>query len=138
MNILGNLRNLGLVVGLAALAACGVTYTSPTVKSQAAGAKVRVVALSTQSVLLANREPYVPRSLPEVFYMGTGGGTVVRGDVLPGALAVSSGPMRVIDGWAEEKRAGTAQGEAAAAARRTPDDHDVTDPSSQPPARDLG
>jgi hypothetical protein len=46
--------------------------------------------------------------------------------------------MRVIDGWAEEKRAGTAQGEAAAAARRTPDDHDVTDPSSQPPARDLG
>jgi hypothetical protein len=29
-------------------------------------------------------------------------------------------------------------GEAAAAARRTPDDHDVTDPSSQPPARDLG
>ncbi|WP_367276194.1 bifunctional N-acetylglucosamine-1-phosphate uridyltransferase/glucosamine-1-phosphate acetyltransferase, partial [uncultured Nocardioides sp.] len=68
----------------------------------------------------------------------TGGGTVVRGDVPPGALAVSSGPMRVIDGWAEEKRAGTAQGEAAAAARRTPDDHDVTDPSSQPPARDLG
>ena len=68
----------------------------------------------------------------------TGGGTVVRGVVPPGALAVSSGPMRVIDGWAEEKRAGTAQGEAAAAARRTPDDHDVTDPSSQPPARDLG
>ena len=68
----------------------------------------------------------------------TGGGTVVRGDVPPGALAVSSGPMRVIDGWAEDKRAGTAQGEAAAAARRTSDDHDVTDPSSQPPARDLG
>lgn len=68
----------------------------------------------------------------------TGGGTVVRGDVPPGALAVSSGPMRVIEGWAEEKRPGTAQGEAAAAARRTPDDHDVTDPSSQPPARDLG
>ncbi len=68
----------------------------------------------------------------------TGGGTVVRGDVPPGALAVSSGPMRVIEGWAEKKRPGTAQGEAAAAARRTPDDHDVTDPSSQPPARDLG
>jgi bifunctional UDP-N-acetylglucosamine pyrophosphorylase/glucosamine-1-phosphate N-acetyltransferase len=46
----------------------------------------------------------------------TGGGTVVREDVPPGALAVSAGPQRVIERWALERRAGTAQGDAAAAA----------------------
>ncbi|GAB3772158.1 bifunctional UDP-N-acetylglucosamine pyrophosphorylase/glucosamine-1-phosphate N-acetyltransferase [Nocardioides ginsengisegetis] len=47
---------------------------------------------------------------------GTAGGTVVRRDVPPGALAVSSGPQRNLEGWAQKKRAGTAQGDAAAAA----------------------
>jgi bifunctional UDP-N-acetylglucosamine pyrophosphorylase / glucosamine-1-phosphate N-acetyltransferase len=44
---------------------------------------------------------------------GTGAGTVVRRDVPPGALAVSSGPQRNLDGWALRKRAGTAQARAA-------------------------
>ncbi|WP_308196250.1 bifunctional UDP-N-acetylglucosamine diphosphorylase/glucosamine-1-phosphate N-acetyltransferase GlmU [Nocardioides bruguierae] len=43
----------------------------------------------------------------------TGGGTVVRGTVPPGALAVSAGPVRLIEGWALDKRAGTAQADAA-------------------------
>lgn len=43
----------------------------------------------------------------------TGGGTVVREDVPPGALAVSSGPQRTIEEWALTKRAGTPQAEAA-------------------------
>jgi bifunctional UDP-N-acetylglucosamine pyrophosphorylase / glucosamine-1-phosphate N-acetyltransferase len=47
---------------------------------------------------------------------GTAGGTVVRHDVPPGALAVSSGPQRNLDRWALSKRAGTAQGDAAKAA----------------------
>ncbi|WP_017936773.1 bifunctional UDP-N-acetylglucosamine diphosphorylase/glucosamine-1-phosphate N-acetyltransferase GlmU [Nocardioides sp. Iso805N] len=46
----------------------------------------------------------------------TGGGTVVRDDVPPGALAVSAGPLRVIEGWAQAKRPGTPQAEAAEAA----------------------
>jgi bifunctional UDP-N-acetylglucosamine pyrophosphorylase/glucosamine-1-phosphate N-acetyltransferase len=46
----------------------------------------------------------------------TGAGTVVRRDVPPGALAVSAGPQREIEGWAQAKRAGTKQAEAAAAA----------------------
>jgi bifunctional UDP-N-acetylglucosamine pyrophosphorylase / glucosamine-1-phosphate N-acetyltransferase len=46
----------------------------------------------------------------------TGAGTVVRRDVPPGALAVSAGPQRNLPGWAQTKRAGTAQAEAAAAA----------------------
>jgi bifunctional UDP-N-acetylglucosamine pyrophosphorylase/glucosamine-1-phosphate N-acetyltransferase len=48
---------------------------------------------------------------------GTAGGSVVRRDVPPGALAVSSAPQRNLEGWTESKRAGTAQAEAAASAR---------------------
>ncbi len=47
---------------------------------------------------------------------GTAGGTVVRRDVPPGALAVSSSPQRNLVGWAVQKRPGTAQAEAAEAA----------------------
>jgi bifunctional UDP-N-acetylglucosamine pyrophosphorylase/glucosamine-1-phosphate N-acetyltransferase len=46
----------------------------------------------------------------------TGGGTVVRRDVPPGALAVSTGPQRNLEGWVLTRRAGTASAEAAAAA----------------------
>src|SRR3954467_14536637 len=45
---------------------------------------------------------------------GTAGGTVVRRDVPPGALAVSSGPQRNVERWALTKRAGTGQADAAA------------------------
>jgi bifunctional UDP-N-acetylglucosamine pyrophosphorylase/glucosamine-1-phosphate N-acetyltransferase len=47
---------------------------------------------------------------------GTAGGTVVRRNVPPGALAVSGGPQRNLERWALSKRAGTAQADAAAAA----------------------
>jgi bifunctional UDP-N-acetylglucosamine pyrophosphorylase/glucosamine-1-phosphate N-acetyltransferase len=47
---------------------------------------------------------------------GTAGGTVVRRDVPHGALAVSSGPQRNLEGWTRSRRAGTAQAAAAAAA----------------------
>ena len=46
----------------------------------------------------------------------TGGGTVVRRDVPPGALAVSTGPQRNLEGWVLQRRPGTASAEAAAAA----------------------
>ncbi len=48
---------------------------------------------------------------------GTGAGSVIREDVPPGALAVSAGPQRTIEGWAQRKRAGTPQAEAAEAAQ---------------------
>ncbi len=47
----------------------------------------------------------------------TGAGTVVREDVPPGALAVSAGAQRIIEGWVEQKRPGTPAAEAAARAR---------------------
>lgn len=46
----------------------------------------------------------------------TGAGTVVREDVPPGALAVSSGPQRNVVGWVERKRPGTPAADAARAA----------------------
>ena len=47
----------------------------------------------------------------------TGGGTVVREDVPPGALATSAGPQRTMEGWVQEKRAGTPSAEAASDAK---------------------
>ena len=46
----------------------------------------------------------------------TGAGSVIRRDVPPGALAVTSGPQRHLPDWVRDKRAGTAQAEAAARA----------------------
>jgi bifunctional UDP-N-acetylglucosamine pyrophosphorylase / glucosamine-1-phosphate N-acetyltransferase len=46
----------------------------------------------------------------------TGGGTVVRRDVPPGALAVSTGPQRHIEAWVLRKRGGTPAAEAAESA----------------------
>ena len=46
----------------------------------------------------------------------TGGGTVVREDVPPGALVVSSPPQRTIEGWVQRRRPGTPAAEAAAQA----------------------
>ncbi len=43
----------------------------------------------------------------------TGAGTVVRNDVPPGALAVSAGPQRNIEGWVQRKRPGSAAAKAA-------------------------
>lgn len=43
----------------------------------------------------------------------TGAGTVLRHDVPPGALAVSGGPQRNIEGWVEKNRPGTSSAEAA-------------------------
>ena len=47
----------------------------------------------------------------------TGGGTVVRRNVPPGALAVSGGPQRNLAGWVQSKRSGTSQAEAAESAQ---------------------
>ena len=55
---------------------------------------------------------------------GTAGGTVVRRNVPAGALAVSSGPQRNLEGWTESRRAGTAQADAARTAREQQESSD--------------
>ncbi|HEY0359128.1 MAG TPA: bifunctional UDP-N-acetylglucosamine diphosphorylase/glucosamine-1-phosphate N-acetyltransferase GlmU, partial [Mycobacteriales bacterium] len=47
----------------------------------------------------------------------TGAGTVVRRNVPPGALAVSGGSQRNLEGWVESRRPGTPAADAAARAR---------------------
>ncbi|WP_273661513.1 bifunctional UDP-N-acetylglucosamine diphosphorylase/glucosamine-1-phosphate N-acetyltransferase GlmU [Corynebacterium heidelbergense] len=46
----------------------------------------------------------------------SGAGTVIREDVPPGALAVSGGRQRNVEGWVQQRRPGTAAAEAAQAA----------------------
>lgn len=56
----------------------------------------------------------------------TGAGTVIRDDVPPGALAVSKGSQRNIEGWVARKRPGSAAARAAEAADThgdEPNDH---------------
>ena len=62
----------------------------------------------------------------------TGAGTVVREDVPPGALAVSSGAQRTIGGWVERRRPGTAAADAAAAAATSPGDTAAGGPGDPP------
>ncbi|HEY3996283.1 MAG TPA: bifunctional UDP-N-acetylglucosamine diphosphorylase/glucosamine-1-phosphate N-acetyltransferase GlmU [Mycobacterium sp.] len=59
----------------------------------------------------------------------TGAGTVVRDDVPPGALAISAGPQRNIEGWVQRKRPGTA---AAQAAERATEQAPATGSSPEP------
>jgi bifunctional UDP-N-acetylglucosamine pyrophosphorylase/glucosamine-1-phosphate N-acetyltransferase len=67
----------------------------------------------------------------------TGGGTVVRRNVPPGALAVSGGPQRNLPGWVQGKRAGTAQAEAAHAAQSAQaDGHEGDDAPGGPGGAD--
>lgn len=51
----------------------------------------------------------------------TGAGAVIRSDVPPGALAVSAGSQRIIEGWVARKRPGTPAAEAAARAAGSDD-----------------
>ncbi|MFB9149092.1 polysaccharide biosynthesis/export family protein [Roseovarius ramblicola] len=59
---------LALTAALIVPAGCGVVYNSPTVSRAAgAGMDVRTIELTPETVLLANRSPYSPRSLPREF-----------------------------------------------------------------------
>jgi len=77
------LNALALAAGLLLPAACGVVYTSPDVsRAVGTGVNVREIALTPETVILANRSPYSPRNLPREFYsaasarQGTGLGTL--------------------------------------------------------------
>jgi bifunctional UDP-N-acetylglucosamine pyrophosphorylase / glucosamine-1-phosphate N-acetyltransferase len=62
----------------------------------------------------------------------TGAGSVIRRDVPPGALAVTSGPQRHYEEWVQRKRAGTAQAEAAARAASDETDDEADDEAVRP------
>jgi len=57
----------------------------------------------------------------------TGAGTVIREDVPPGALAVSAGPQRNIEGWVVDKRPDSAAAKAALRAEAAAAEDDQAD-----------
>ncbi|MFT6674162.1 MAG: polysaccharide export outer membrane protein [Sulfitobacter sp.] len=65
------------MIGLATLAGCGSAYISPKVTD--ADGKVRIVALTSETVLAANRSPYHPKQIPAVFFQNAGGAGSARG-----------------------------------------------------------
>ncbi len=77
------MKPLWVVLGLF-LTGCGTAYISPSVSDQDAGAKLRVVSLTPESVLIANSSNYRPKELPAAFFQNAGNG----GGALRGAGAV--------------------------------------------------
>lgn len=64
-----------------ALTGCGVIYNAPHVSSgmDATGIKVRVLPMTPDSVLAANRAPYTPKALPAAFFASAGGASGMKG-----------------------------------------------------------
>src|ERR1700743_146372 len=87
-----------------------VTYDGPPKQAPTVGSHVRT---GSDTMFVA------PVTVGDGAY--TGAGTVVREDVPPGALAVSGGPQRNIEGWVARKRPGSAAAEAAEKARSAED-----------------
>ncbi len=73
---------LGLTLGLSG---CGITYVSPSVTNRQEGLDVRVLPITAENVLLANRAPYAPRSLPAAFSEIAGAGSPRGLGALPDA-----------------------------------------------------
>ncbi|SFE72500.1 polysaccharide biosynthesis/export family protein [Roseivivax sediminis] len=76
------------------LAGCGVAYKSPAVSRNAGpDGKVRVVSITPETVLVANRSTYSPKRLPEVFFQTAGSGSGLRGAGAVPQPAQSSRPQ---------------------------------------------
>ncbi len=78
------MRKIGLLCLIVVLAGCGTAYQSPKVRDGVAdGTRVRVVPLTAETTLLANRLRYRPKALPAIFSTGagTGGGLRTSGPV---------------------------------------------------------
>lgn len=74
------IRTAWIAAVIIGLSGCGVAYNSPGVNSFAAGdTKVRVAAITPESVLVANRSNYRPKTLPAVFFQTAGYGSGLRG-----------------------------------------------------------
>lgn len=74
------MRSLSVFFSVLLLASCGVIYKSPSVGTVTRGdSRVRVVPVTGESVLVANRSGYSPKTLPAVFSQTAGYGSGLRG-----------------------------------------------------------
>lgn len=87
-----SLQNLVALCGFALFAGCSTIYVSSDIPTN--DENVVVVPLSEQTVSTYNRSSYTPKSLPAVFYQGTGGSGTLRGAgrVPPPSLSEQSQP----------------------------------------------
>ncbi|SEW41955.1 polysaccharide export outer membrane protein [Cognatiyoonia koreensis] len=62
------------------LAGCGTVYrTSDVIAGETGATKVRVVPMTAETVIQANRSPFQPQTLPAVFSLTAGSGSGLRG-----------------------------------------------------------
>ena len=74
------LKPILVIVTAVALAGCGTVYRSSSVQpGPQNGTNVRVVPMTAETVVQANRSAYQPKTLPAVFSLTAGGGSGVRG-----------------------------------------------------------
>lgn len=74
------MRFLSVICMAVVLSSCGVAYQSPGVEAGLSDdAKVRVVTITPQTALVANRSEYRPQTLPAIFSQTAGGGSGLRG-----------------------------------------------------------
>ncbi|MEP1387663.1 MAG: polysaccharide biosynthesis/export family protein [Yoonia sp.] len=74
------MRLIGMAVIALALAACDSVYRTPDVIAGAGqGTNVRVVPVTAETVVQANRSPYTPAALPAIFSQTAGSGGAIRG-----------------------------------------------------------
>lgn len=81
-------KSLIAVVCLA-LSGCGISYHSPSVNPLSdSDNKVRVIEMTSETVLVANRSTYQPKTLPGIFFQtaGSGGSAVTGAGALPEAV----------------------------------------------------
>ena len=71
------MKYLITALALALLSGCGAVYMSPRVTD--GDGKVRILELTPQTVLAANRASYSPKELPAVFFTAAGGPSAGRG-----------------------------------------------------------
>lgn len=73
-------KQIVTILALLAMTGCGAVYRSSTVQpGPGDGTNVRVVPLTAETVVQANRSPFQPKTLPAVFSLTAGGGSGLRG-----------------------------------------------------------
>lgn len=94
------MRKLSILAVCLGLSACGTAYISPSVKERTTtgGLKVRVLPMTAETVLAANRSTYSPQNLPDAFFRsaGTGGGSSLRFTEAPDPVFEDQEPNRAI------------------------------------------
>jgi len=74
------LKNIAMLAVIVGLSGCGAVYRSSAVDAGIdGGTNVRVIKMTGETVVQANRSPYQPRTLPAIFSQTAGLGSTQRG-----------------------------------------------------------